>query len=300
MRCTKEVLSYFCAILAGLALGYTPFAVHGQELVNFPIAPTSGTQSSERAEAVFSRPSTPNAGSKLPAVVLLHSGWGWSDQHEGVSLYAQALQKAGFATLELHMFPTHRFAKAGGPTAYLPELFGSLNYLASNSEIDPNRIGVAGYSFGGFLALVAATSWANKTYGKTGQQFSAYAPFYPVCWLLKANAQGRKSPVPTEAWMDWTGKPIRIFAGAIDDYDNRDPNTCQEAVDALPASQRSTFSVQVYPDATHGWDQPVGASFFEKQACKGRGCNNTNRPNKQVAEQSTKDLIEFMLKNLAR
>ena len=296
----KGVFGCFRRFLAGCLVGYLPFVVYAQELVSFPVAQTGGGSGSEKVEAIYSRPSTQNVGAKLPAIVLLHSAWGWSDEHEGTSNYAQALQKAGFATLELRMFPTHGSAKTGGPAAYLPELFGSLNYLASNPDIDPKRIGVAGYSFGGLLALVAATTWANKTYGKSGQQFAAHAPFYPICWVLKANAQGRRSPVPTDAWMEWTGVPIRIFAGAIDDYDNRDPKSCEDAVKALPESQQRVFSVKVYPEATHGWDQKKGASFFEKLACNGRGCNNTNQPNSQVADQSTKDLIEFMSSNLAR
>ena len=300
MRPEKEVFGCFRRFLAGCLVGYMPFVVYAQELVSFPAAQTSSGSGSEKVEAIYSRPSTQNVGAKLPAIVLLHSAWGWSDEHEGTSNYAQALQKAGFATLELRMFPTHGSAKTGGPAAYLPELFGSLNYLASNPDIDPKRIGVAGYSFGGLLALVAATIWANKTYGKSGQQFAAHAPFYPICWVLKANAQGRRSPVPTDAWMEWTGVPIRIFAGAIDDYDNRDPKSCEDAVKALPESQQRVFSVKVYPEATHGWDQKKGASFFEKLACNGRGCNNTNQPNSQVADQSTKDLIEFMSSNLAR
>ena len=300
MRPEKEVFGCFRRFLAGCLVGYMPFVVYAQELVSFPAAQTSSGSGSEKVEAIYSRPSTQNVGAKLPAIVLLHSAWGWSDEHEGTSNYAQALQKAGFATLELRMFPTHGSAKTGGPAAYLPELFGSLNYLASNPDIDPKRIGVAGYSFGGLLALVAATTWANKTYGKSGQQFAAHAPFYPICWVLKANAQGRRSPVPTDAWMEWTGVPIRIFAGAIDDYDNRDPKSCADAVKALPESQQRVFSVKVYPQATHGWDQKKGASFFEKLACNGRGCNNTNQPNSQVADQSTKDLIEFMSSNLAR
>ncbi len=300
MRTGNDVFGCSRRFVVGCLVGCLPFVVHAQELVNFPVVQTGGSPGSEKVGAIYSRPSVPHAGAKLPAIVLLHSGWGWSDEHDGTSTYAQALQKAGFATLELRMFPTHGSAKAGGPSAYLPELFGSLNFLASHPEIDPKRIGVAGYSYGGLLALVAGTTWANKTYGNSGQQFAAHAPFYPLCWVLKANAQGRKNPVPTSAWMEWTGAPIKIYAGANDDYDNRDPKACEDAVKALPESQQRVFSVQVYPDATHGWDQKKGASFFEKLACNGRGCNNTNQPNSQVAEQSTKDLIEFMSNNLAR
>src|SRR4029077_2939994 len=91
-----------------------------------------------------------------------------------------------------------------------------------------------------------------------------------------------------------TGAPVRIFAGGKDDYDDRDPNACQEAIDSLPESARNWFSVTVYPSATHGWDQRSGAMFYEAIACKGRGCYNSNAPDPQVARQSIKDLIEFL------
>ena len=50
----------------------------------------------------------------------------------------------------------------------------------------------------------------------------------------------------------------------------------------------------VYPSATHGWDQRRSANFYEGIACKGRGCFNINAPDAQVAQQSIKDLIEFL------
>jgi dienelactone hydrolase len=192
------------------------------------------------------------------------------------------------------MFQNHASSKKGGAEPYLPHLFGSLKYLATRPGIDPKRITVAGFSFGGMLALMSATRWANDTYGKPDLRFAAHAPFYPVCWLFKANLQSRQSPVPSVAWLEWTGAPIRIFAGAADDYDDRDPDACQDFVNAIPEAQRQAFSVRVYPDASHGWDQPMGASFYVKSACKGKGCYNRNSPDRTITEQSTRDLIEFL------
>jgi dienelactone hydrolase len=160
--------------------------------------------------------------------------------------------------------------------------------------VDPNRIAVSGFSFGGILSLIAATKWANESYLNGSPRVAAYAPFYPVCWLLKANVKGKPSTVPTDAWLEWTGAPVRIFAGGKDDLDDRDPNACQEAIDSLPESARKSFSVKVYPSATHGWDQRLSATFYERLACNGRGCNNSNLPDAQVTRQSIADLIEFL------
>jgi dienelactone hydrolase len=279
--------------LSVLAIIVIAAAAHAQETVQVPVAAVGGGDGDRKIEAVVRRPSAGSGQTRYPAVIVLHSGWGWADEHEGAADYAEALSKAGYVTLEPRMFPTHN-AIQGGAARYLPEFFGMLKYAATRPDVDSNRIAAAGFSFGGILSLTAATKWANEQYLKGSPRIAAYAPFYPVCWLLKANVKGRPTPVPTDAWSEWTGAPVRIFAGGKDYYDDRDPNACQEAIDSLPESARKSFSVTVYPSATHGWDQRRSATFYEGIACKGRGCNNSNIPDAQVAQQSIKDLIEFL------
>jgi dienelactone hydrolase len=251
-----------------------------------------GGDGDRKIEALVRQPSAGSGQTKYPAVIVFHSSWGWADDHEGAAYYAEALSKAGYVTLEPRMFPA--WGGNGTASSYLPEFFGVLKYAATRPDVDPNRIAVSGFSFGGILSLIAATKWANESYLNGSPRVAAYAPFYPVCWLLKANVKGKPSPVPTNAWLEWTGAPVKIFAGGKDDYDDRDPNACQEAIDSLPESARKSFSVKVYASATHGWDQRSSATFYEPLACKGRGCNNSNLPDAQVTRQSIKDLIEFL------
>jgi uncharacterized protein len=285
----RLVLSFLSKLSLGALVWASMAIAVAQEVVQFPL-----DDSTENVTGLLTYPAATNPAGRLPAVVLVHSSWGWADAHEGVSTYAKPFQNAGFVTFELRLFPTGANSKKGGAEPYLPHLFGSLKYLAARPDIDPQRISVAGFSFGGMLAIMAATQWANETHGKPGLRFAAHAPFYPVCWLFKSNLQGRPSPVPTAAWQTWTGAPVRIFAGAADDYDDRDASACQDFVNAIPEGSRQAFSVRVYPDATHGWDQPVGANFFAKIACKGRGCYNVNSPDRKITGQSTKEVIEFL------
>jgi len=268
-------------------------AAHAQDTVQFPVAAVGGGDGDQKIEAVVRLPPAGSGQTKYPAIIVLHSSWGWADDHEGAADYAEALSKAGYVTLEPRMFPASN-AIRGGAASYLPELFGVLKYAATRPDVDSDRIAAAGFSFGGMLSLVAATKWANELYLKGSPRIAAYAPFYPVCWLMKANVQGRPTPVPTSAWSEWTGAPVKIFAGGKDDYDDRDPNACQELIDSLPESARKSFSVMLYPGATHGWDQRRGANWYEKIACKGRGCFNFNVVDAQVAGQSIRDLIEFL------
>lgn len=294
MRKTPQKCTSLLFALLGIMT--TSFCSNAQEVVHFTTVNSDSSGGVQDVEAALTLPADAAKGSKFPAVILVHSAWGWTE--EGVtSKYAAALTKAGFITLEPHLFANSRDIKAGGPAAYLPHAFGALKYMASRPDVDPQRIGLAGYSFGGQLSLVSATSWAATNYGSSGTRFGAFAIFYPVCWIFSANATGqRKSPVPTDAWSHWTVAPVRIYAGAIDDYDDRDPNACQTFVNSIPASEQKSFSVRVFPDATHGWDQTRSADFFVKYACKGRGCLNRNWQNPEATKQSISDLIEFFAK----
>jgi len=267
-------------------------AVQAQETVQVPVAAVGGGDGSRKIEALVRQPSTGSGQTKHPAVILLHSSWGWADDHEGVEVYAEALSSAGYVTLVPRLFPGG--GANGSAASYLPEFFGVLRYAATRPDVDPGRIAVSGFSFGGILSLIAATKWANESYLNGSPRVAAYAPFYPVCWLFKANVKGKPSPVPTDAWQEWTGVPVRIFAGGKDDYDERDPNACQEAIDSLPELGRRSFSVKVYASATHGWDQRRAATFYEGLACKGRGCYNSNVPDAKLTRQSIKDLIAFL------
>jgi uncharacterized protein len=280
--------------LSVLAIIVIAATAHAQETVRVPVAAVGGGDGDRKIEAVVRQPPAGSGLTKYPAVIVFHSSWGWADDHEGAADYAEALSKAGYVTLEPRMFPASNAMRQGGPASYLPDFFGVLKYAATRPDVDSNRIAAAGFSFGGILSLIAATKWANELYLKGSPRIAAYAPFYPVCWLLKANVKGRPSPVPTDAWSEWTGAPVKIFAGGKDNYDDRDPNACQEAIDSLPESARRSFSVMVYPSATHGWDQRRSANFYAEIACKGRGCFNYNTPDAQVAQQSIKDLIEFL------
>ena len=266
--------------------------MQAQETVQVPVAAPGGGDGSRRVGALVRQASAGSGQTKYPAVILLHSSWGWADPHEGVQVYAEALSSAGYVTLEPRMFPG--VGGNGAPSSYLPEFFGVLRYAATRPDVDPNRIAVSGFSFGGILSFIAATKWANELYLNGSPRVAAYAPFYPVCWLLKANVKGKPSPVPTDAWLEWTGAPVKIFAGGKDDYDDRDPNACQEAIDSLPESARESFSVKVYASATHGWDQRRSETFYEPLACKGHGCNNSILPDAQVTRQSIGDLIDFL------
>lgn len=220
-----------CFLLSGVLVMFLLSAhcsAFAQDVLRIPTtAPNNGQPF---VEGVLTRPVDPQVDKPYPAVVLLHAGGGWEVPVTGQ--YAKALNQAGFATLELRLFRSEA-ERAPTRMGYLQNLYDALRFLGTQQNINPDRVSVAGFSFGGILALTSATSWAYERFGRgTGPQFAAHAPFYPVCYGYAAFAKAKRATadLPSDFLAKWTGAPVRIFAAGQDDYDDRDPKVCEEFV----------------------------------------------------------------------
>lgn len=226
----------------------------------------------------------PESATPAPAVVVLH-GTGGVDGRG--AYHAEALHRRGIATLEVDMW-TPRGLK-GGPQSRpkrlretYPDAFGALQFLSQQPGIDPQRIGIMGFSWGGGLALATASVNLVQEFTKGTARFAAHAPFYPVCWSF----------LRTAADFTMTGAPVRIFAGARDDYE--EPDTCRQLVERLPPESKRSVTLTVYPGATHAWDTRSGAvNFFDPNAALGKGGRVRFFPDGTLAERSRTEVAEF-------
>ena len=118
------------------------------------------------------------------AVVFVHGSGGVDSRGE---CYANALSEAGFVTLEIDLWAARGInsprERPRHPAETLPDAFAALDFLEHRSGVDPARIGIMGFSWGGIVSMLSATTRAQTTFAKDGQTFAAHAPFYPVCWL---------------------------------------------------------------------------------------------------------------------
>jgi dienelactone hydrolase len=159
---------------------------------------------------------------KLPAVLILHGSSGVDargDFHEA------ALNAAGIATLQIDMWEARGVASAAerpkAPILTLPDAFSALAYLASRAEIDPQRIGVLGFSWGGVNAMAAAERAYVGMFG-AGRQFKAHVAHYPVCYAYNNPVPGLPPPAQMGTqFVHLTGAPVLIQVGSLDDYDKR-------------------------------------------------------------------------------
>lgn len=264
-----------------------------QAVVDVSFAGNDGEQIT--IEATLTAPEKP-AAQKRPAIVILHHAGGWGAGT--TAQYASYLASQGFVTLEPRMF---RSDGAREDTyRHMPTVFGSLAYLAKRPDVDDKKIALMGLSYGAVLSLYAGTTWARAKYPLGELRYAAIAPFYPLCWVGKAYISrtiGKwKNKAYPESFMDqWAGTPLAIFAAGADDYESKDPKACTDFAASIPdEKQRSLTQIHLYPAATHGWDHGKTYTFFDRTACKGSGCNNTNESNPEVTQKAKADLLKFL------
>lgn len=188
----------------------------------------------------------PLGGGTGGAVVIVHGSSGVDSRG---ATYAAALNAAGLATLEIDLWAargvTSPAQRPRAVTDTLPDAFAALGFLAARPGIDPARIGIMGFSWGGVVSMLTATVPHNQTYGPPGLRFAAHAPLYPVCWVYNR--------VPGFEFTDLTGAPVLIQAGARDLYDA--PDSAEQLVAGLPDAARAIVRQITYPTAGHAWDR---------------------------------------------
>lgn len=230
---------------------------------------------------------------KLPAVVIVH-GSGGVDSRGGH--YANALNRAGFVTLEVDLWAARGVQDAGhrpkSVIETLPDAFAALNFLAQmNGTVDPDRIGITGFSWGGVVSMLTANQSYRDRYATGAQKFAAHAPFYPVCWGYNV--------VPGYDFGNLTGAKVLLQAGKADTYDN--PDTCAKLVSKLAPSDAKLVSLVMYDDATHAWERrEPDATVADPFSHMGRGGNVPLRYNAKVTRASTEKLLRFFMETLWR
>jgi dienelactone hydrolase len=192
-------------------------------------------------------------GTRAPAVVVVHSSAGVEDTNPG---YIAALNAAGIATLEVDYFTTRGVATLTRPGTTprpmpgqsVPDSVAALAFLGRSPAIDPNRIGILGFSFGGMQALLTTSAMFRPT-DQPALKFAAHVGVYPGCaTFAPGGAFAALIGGPLH------GSPVLILSGTADAFD--EPDSCAQLLAALSPASRALFSVTLYPGATHGWDKP--------------------------------------------
>ncbi|MDB5366231.1 MAG: hypothetical protein JWM77_2158 [Rhodospirillales bacterium] len=203
------------------------------------------------------------AGPPAAAVVICHGSDGVDGRGE---YYAAALNRAGIATLELDMWASRstRRGALGRPATVpetLPDAFAALSFLAEQPEIDPQRIGLMGFSWGGVVTMLASTRRYADALQPLDLRFRCFAAFYPAVWTY--------NNVPGHEFEALTG-PVLLQLGGADAYD--DPETVDRFLRSLAPETARLVRTIVHPEATHAFDRDLPPkTIHDPFAHKGAG-----------------------------
>jgi len=103
----------------------------------------------------------PNSDSKLPTILALYGSGGGI---EGMDKPASMLAEQGFAVFVLHYFDRTDTAQATDKAtifrhfpAWGKTVWDAIGHIARHPQVDPERIGLLGFSLGAYLALSVAS-----------------------------------------------------------------------------------------------------------------------------------------------
>jgi dipeptidyl-peptidase-4 len=140
----------------------------------------------------------------------------------------------------------------------LADLEECLGYLKAKPWVDSSRIGLDGWSYGGFMtsfALTHSTSWSMGISGGTVSDWNNYDSIYTERYMLmpQNNPDGYARTAPKNAAANLHGQ-LLLLHGAIDDNVHM-ANTMQFVYELEKANK--PFELLLYPRSRHGVVEPL-------------------------------------------
>ncbi len=246
--------------------------------------------------AYWTVPQSHAAQKKFPAVVALHGCGGLPANREAVSYprgrYVKMLADQGYGVLYVDSFSsrnTKEICSQTPATRRITEftrrfdVYAALDWLATQPNVDAQRIAVAGWSHGGQTVLAAADR-TEALVKNARVQPRALVAFYPGCRRFG------------EMFRYESVAPLYILTGALDNW--TPPAPCRDLADKLRRNQPDQIVKYIeYPDSHHGFDSPLPVR--ERQNVGGtRSGTATTGGNADAREHSAKDLLEFLRNHL--
>lgn len=262
---------YFLPLLARASALVTllPCLAWGQVIASRVDIPVVGSKCNERVRevsSVYGELRLPGkATGAIPAVVLLHSSAGIIGVGD---FYAKALNAAGIATLEVDSYTPRGVRNGNDRNApvlcdRLQDAWGALALLAKDGRFNRQQIGVAGFSSGGAVAIMAGMGVRPARLPRDSAAlpkdlvFSAHFALYPACANILDDHQRIRSWINPGRPQNWgsTGKPIHIVSGTSDDFDFDPKTDCLRMAKEFP-DIADQLTVRLVEGATHAFDWP--------------------------------------------
>ncbi|MBV9405524.1 MAG: S9 family peptidase [Acidobacteriaceae bacterium] len=215
------------------------------------------------------------ANTKYPAIVMVYGGPGVQavrDSWQGVS-WDQVLAQHGFVVWQLdnrgssgrgHKFESAIYHNLGGHE--LEDQKTGIQYLISQGFVDAHRIGLYGWSYGGFMTLYTVTHAPElikaAISGAPVTDWHNYDSIYTERYmgLPATNQQAYEVSSPVTSAGNLASKLLLVHN--IEDDNVHFQNTMQMA-EALEKAGKQ-FDMVIYPQKTHHVDSPFRRQLLEE------------------------------------
>ncbi|EKV31483.1 dienelactone hydrolase [Caenispirillum salinarum AK4] len=199
---------------------------------------------------------------KRPAVVVSQGLGGLKQAREHT--YGRRLAEHGYVALVVDSFAVRgkdhdshsKRALAATESTMLADAFAALRTLAHRPDVDPDRIGIVGFSYGGMITVLTAYEQMRRLFldgtPDANLKFAAHASFYG-------------SSVPRLDDPTATGAPVLILNGALDANVSL-KRTGQIAEDLRRGG--SPVEEVVLPGTYHQWDSDDATPRFVRWSIK--------------------------------
>jgi dienelactone hydrolase len=196
------------------------------------------------AVATLFRPTA--AAGRRPAVVILHGAAGVRDARE--LAYGAELAEHGTIALVIDAFRARDGFSVGftdrllriTETMMLADAYNGLRWLAARDDVDPARVVLLGFSYGGMASVIGANEAVRDRLAPPGLRFAGHVSFYGPCVSRFEDPRT-------------TGAPVLMLLGDADE--NVPVARCREVAADLERGG-SAVQVEVYAGAAHQWDNP--------------------------------------------
>lgn len=185
----------------------------------------------------------PNPTAPVPAMVIMNDSGGVEDHHEFD--WARFLARNGFAGFVVDSFSPRGVENTSTDQGQVTEVsmivdaYQALDTLLEDDRIDPERIGLMGFSKGAIVTYLASWDFFHRRLAPSDGQFAAYLPIYAGCTIQQAEIQT-------------TGAPILFLSGKKDNWTPLGP--CQSMVDRMVDAGYDARLIAY--DAHHAFDIP--------------------------------------------
>lgn len=212
--------------------------------LKFPDEAQELSASSPLAMAIYK----PAGAGRFPALILVHTCGGlrpemrnWTQQALSRGYVVFVIDSLGPRGLKTLCHPPSPVSIWRG----VKDSFQALDHLKRFEFVDPDRVGLMGFSWGAMVGLLTSSKTVANVLSPS-KRFAAVATFYPGCYFPASGPRPEIEFLRTD-----TDKPTLVLMGELDT--ETPPADCLPRLEALKDGG-IPVSWHVYPNATHCWD----------------------------------------------